>query len=52
MFKKIALTLITALMVIGYNSSEECEKLISARDIISEVSKEFVSDKRVAGIDV
>lgn len=52
MFKKLALTLLTTVLVIGCKSSEENERLTIARDVIAEVSKEFVPDKRVARFEV
>ncbi len=52
MFKKLALSLLTAVLVTSCNSSEENERLITARDVIAEVSGEFVPDKRVARFEV
>ena len=52
MFKDIAFTLIYYVLVIGWRSSAESEKLITARHIIAEVSKELVPEKRVARFEV
>ena len=52
MFKKFAFTCLTFFLVIGCNSPEENRKLTNARDIIAEVSGEFVPDKRVARFEM